>query len=452
MAFPFKRGDTWFIGFINEHGKQQKLATSARGKMEAQRLADEMELKCERIRLGLEKAVRPDVPYREGVRLYLESLAPTFASKQMLEGLFRLRVLPHLGHLLCRAITPADVKRALGATKLGALAAEDMRPTRKASGEKLREQQARILARLRPNAEVSPQTREHIRVAIQASFTFLIEAEKLVEGENPAAVVGKQDVPRKAPKYLAIEDIPKLLAAVPDSRRFNFVWNVGTASRKGEAFGLRREDIHLDRGMAFIERSHDRDTTKGGRGRAVPIPEWLLPLLRAHLASHTSPWVFPDANGQQQKKAVKLHLITKSALRRAGLVSGYVARCVTRGKRKACGFEEERAEPGSLTCPGCHRKLLVKGTPIAFNFKDLRSTFATWAYAQTRDIRYVQRVLGHQDVRVTEERYSHVLDEHFLERANQVRLLPALGSQMGVGEGNAVPQGALLGNPELGKV
>lgn len=453
MAWVRKRGRKWYLHWLDDAGEPQSKVSGARGKMEAQNLADDLERKCERVRLGLDKPTRPDIAYRAGVALYLASLGAEYVTKKNLEGLFRLRILPHLGGIMCRAVTPADVKRALSATTLGNVSPEDMRPHRKAhwTAADYAAAQTRALTRLRPNGSKSPQTREHVRVAIQGSFTFLIEHEKAVEGDNPAAIIGKVDIPKKKSKHLELAEIPRLMNAVPESRRFNFIWNVGTASRKGEAFGLRREDVHVERNMAYIERSHDRDTTKGGKGRPVPIPDWLVPLLRAHLASHSSPWVFPDAKGQRQKKSVKMHLIMKTALRRAGLVSGYVARCVTKGRRKKCGFQEERAEPGSPICPGCGRKLLVKGTPIAFNFKDLRSTFGTWAYAQTRDIRYVQQVLGHSDVRTTEERYAHVLDEHFLARANQVQLLPALGSLLAVEKGKAVPQGALLGNQETGK-
>ncbi len=90
------------------------------------------------------------------------------------------------------------------------------------------------------------------------------------------------------------------------------------------------------------------------------------------------------------------------------------------------------------------------GIPIRITFHNLRSTFATWAYAQTRDIRFVQQVLGHSDTRVT-DRYAAVVVDHMRVLQNRVQLNPYSlpseasnpGTPVGQAESNGVHSGAL---------
>jgi hypothetical protein len=57
---------------------------------------------------------------------------------------------------------------------------------------------------------------------------------------------------------------------------------------------------------------------------------------------------------------------------------------------------------------------------VKFTFKDMRSTHATLAYEATGDIRYVQRVLGHSDPRLTERVYAGLRVERMLEQADRL--------------------------------
>jgi integrase len=53
-----------------------------------------------------------------------------------------------------------------------------------------------------------------------------------------------------------------------------------------------------------------------------------------------------------------------------------------------------------------------------FRFHDLRHTFATYALLLSKDLRSVQELLGHSDVRTT-QRYTHVLDRQKSEVINK---------------------------------
>jgi integrase len=53
-----------------------------------------------------------------------------------------------------------------------------------------------------------------------------------------------------------------------------------------------------------------------------------------------------------------------------------------------------------------------------FRFHDLRHTFATNFLRKTRDLRALQEILGHSDIKMT-EKYTHVVKEHLKERMDQ---------------------------------
>ena len=392
MAYVYRRGKAWSLGYRDERGLVVQKASAARTKTEAQRLADELEARCERVRLGLEVSLKPDIPFREAVAQYLASLPVEYRSKPHLESRLRTRVVPHLGAVLTRQMTPADVQRMLSA-----------------------------------NADASSQTREHLRVAVQGCYTWLVDSAGLAT-ENPAARVAKVRIAKRTPRFFRMEDVPRLLAAVPEDYRAAFTVAVGIGARKGEVFGLQWGDVDLERRLVTLARSWDHDTTKGGRTRTLPLPEWLVPVLREHSRTARSRWVFPGPDGAMRPPGTKVHLVMRTALKAAGMVEGFDHRCVTRGKRAGCGHQERRADSVRVPCPKCGKPLWPVAVPLPLSFKDLRSTFGTWAYAHTGDIRFVQAMLGHQDVRVTEERYSHVLDAHLHAQVNLVRLGPGLVS------------------------
>src|SRR5512135_2118505 len=55
MASVYERGDKWYVRYKDARGKWRSVASTARTKTEAKRLAGELERKCERQRMGLEE-------------------------------------------------------------------------------------------------------------------------------------------------------------------------------------------------------------------------------------------------------------------------------------------------------------------------------------------------------------------------------------------------------------
>ena len=106
--------------------------------------------------------------------------------------------------------------------------------------------------------------------------------------------------------------------------------------RKGELFALQKADVDFTAGLIMVSRSHDRDIPKGGRVEAVPINSELNTYLRKAIAASPSELVFPDEEGKMLPKHTALEHVLRRAMRRAGIVTGYVHKC----RRQGCGHHE----------------------------------------------------------------------------------------------------------------
>ena len=82
--------------------------------------------------------------------------------------------------------------------------------------------------------------------------------------------------------------------------------------------------MDFEAGLILVSRSHDRDIPKGGRVEAVPINSELTAYLKKAIAASPSALVFPDENGKMLPKHTAMEEVLRRAMRRAGIVTGYV--------------------------------------------------------------------------------------------------------------------------------
>jgi len=133
---------------------------------------------------------------------------------------------------------------------------------------------------------------------------------------------------------------------------------IHTGCRRGEVLSLRWKDID------FKERRMLLETTKNNERRVVPMNDTLYGVLKALPVHLGSELVFPEVEGRQ------LSLAFHRACKRAGLKD--------------------------------------------FRFHDLRHSFASYLTMGGENLRTVQTLLGHKDLRMT-MRYSHLSPEHLRE-------------------------------------
>lgn len=126
--------------------------------------------------------------------------------------------------------------------------------------------------------------------------------------------------------------------------------------RKGEAFGLRWEDVDLEKERLFIQRSYN-GPTKNGKSRFVPISYPLKQVLLDELEDKTDNYLETNVISKQFDPNHKI--------------------------RKACRMAQ---------CP----EITIHG---------FRHTFATLALDSGRSVKQVSEVLGHTSVSITMDVY-----------------------------------------------
>jgi integrase/recombinase XerD len=206
-------------------------------------------------------------------------------------------------------------------------------------------------------------------VALKMFYRFLRLEERTEE--STVELLGSPALWERIPQVLSPEAVSKLLAAPQPAERFYLRDRAlletlyATGSRASEVVGLRLADLHLD--AAFC-----KCLGKGSKQRLVPLGRPAVNALRAYLdglrprlvaSAPEAPWVFVSRGGRALTREM-LWVLVKKYVRRAGL--------------------NAKASPHTL-----------------------RHSFATHLLAGGADLRTVQELLGHANIRTTQQ-YTHV--------------------------------------------
>lgn len=261
------------------------------------------------------------------------------------------RLLPHIGRLRLRALTPEHVQHALGQLLEGGLAPRTVRQVHMVLRRALKQA---VLWRILPS--------------------------------NPSDAVRPPRADRKEIRSLSEGDVRHLLEVAAGTRHHAiWVFLVTTGVRLGEALGLKWSDIEFAESRAHIRRALQRQRGAGivfvepktaKSRRTVPIPPETLAILLNHRHAQeadrreaAAQWVehdlvFPSPIGRPIDMSF-LSLIFHRALKQAGLPR--------------------------------HR------------IHDLRHTAATHLLTRHVHPKIVQDLLGHSTIAITLDTYSHVL-------------------------------------------
>ena len=176
--------------------------------------------------------------------------------------------------------------------------------------------------------------------------------------------VEKYYVPRprkekKLPEVLSEEEITRILKQITNLKHKCIIYLIYSSGlRLSEAVHLKIEDILSDRKQIFIR------SAKGKKDRYVILSDIILNLLREYYHKYKpKEWLFEGQNGGQYSKR-SIQNIFKKALQKSRI------------KKHA-------------------------------TIHTLRHSFATHLLEHGTDIRYVQHLLGHKNVKTT-ERYTHI--------------------------------------------
>lgn len=261
------------------------------------------------------------------------------------------RLLPDLGRVRLRALTPEHIQHALGSLIHDGLAARTVR-----------------------------QVHMVLRSSLKQAVLWRVIA------SNPSDAVKPPRPLRKEMRTLSEGDVQRLLAVTAGTRHHSlWVFLVTTGVRLGEALALRWADIDFVEGGATIQRALQRHRgaglafvePKSSRGRRiVPLPPETLSVLAAHRYEL-------DRERQRAGEKWQEHdLVFPSPVGRARDMS-YLSFTFHRGLQRA-------------------------GLP-RLRIHDLRHTAATHLMTNHVHPKVVQELLGHSTIAITLDTYSHVM-------------------------------------------
>jgi integrase len=227
-----------------------------------------------------------------------------------------------------------------------------------------------------------------------------------------------------------------LLPAVPARYRALVGLGGGAGLRWGEAIGLRWDVIDLEAAEVHIVRTATEvaghvevkafPKSRAGR-RAVPLPPFLVELLRAHreqVRPDALGTVFTNTAGGPLRRGLFRTRIWRPALVRAGLLGKVVAKDEYRfvAVWSDAGGLELRVE---FTTEREAVEHVARHAGAGLRFHDLRHSYATWLAEDGVPINYAQQVIGHEKASTLLDIYTHTTKNR--ARANR-RILEAFAS------------------------
>lgn len=277
-------------------------------------------------------------------------------------GTLRLHIVPSLGRLPLRRVTPAHVRRLLSEKLAGGMSVRSVQ----------------------------------IVHAILRAMLAEAMRDELVERNVAAIVKGPSREPSEV-KPWTVEEVSAFLRAAEGDRLYAlFALGVAVGMRRGELLGLRWIDVDFDRSIVHVRQAIQRvygeglivGPPKSPRSRRdVPVPAYAMRALKEHRSRQA-----------EEQLALGEYWVD------SGLVfTTPVGTAI---------------EPRNLT-----RVLdeLVKAAGVRrVRFHDLRHTCASMLLAQGVPARVVMDVLGHSQFSITMDLYSHVMPSALREAADAI--------------------------------
>jgi integrase len=272
-----------------------------------------------------------------------------------------LHLIPHLGHIRLSRLTPSDVEKALH----NALTAGQ-----------------------------SPRSVIQHRAVLRSALTQAVRDG--LAGRNAAALAQPPHVPEQEHDAITPNRARAVLGTVRGDRlEALYMLLLAVGLRAGEALGLRWDDVDLDAGTIAVRRTLQRidgewcfqePKTKRSR-RAIPIPACAMQALREHCV-------------RQTEERLKIGVAWQ------GEAWG------------ALVFTNEKGGPLHISTAHHHfQELLVQAGLPRMRLHDLRHGAASLMAALGVPPRVAMEFLGHSQITITMDVYTHITSEHQREAA-----------------------------------
>jgi integrase len=259
---------------------------------------------------------------------------------------------------------------------------------------KLQPEQVQAMMNAQLEEGLSPNTVLRIRATLRRALNQAVKWGLI--SRNPATLVDPPRAEKFRVQPISPQEAGAILKAVADHRLSAlFTLALATGLRQGEVLGLRWEDIDFDRAVLTVnfalqrlngERVLVEPKSKESR-RSIPMPDIVVRTLRAH------------RHAQEQDR-----IAAGDAWRATGLVF-----CTTTGGPLA-----------ATNVTNTFHRLLERASLKRRRFHDLRHGCASLLLVQGVSMRVVMETLGHSEIGLTMNTYSHVLPQLQREAADMM--------------------------------
>ncbi|BCD08908.1 TPA: tyrosine-type recombinase/integrase [Bacillus cereus] len=224
---------------------------------------------------------------------------------------------------------------------------------------------------------------------IQKVHTLINDSLKKAErwgliARNPAALVDRPKAVKKEITVWNVEEVRQFLKYAKKSGRYYiaFLLALTTGMRQGEILGLRWKDVDFENSCVRITQTLSSDgkdllpytKTKSG-SRTIDLPEETVTALKKH-------WLFIRGEREKNRSYKNLDLVVCTEF----------------------GTPTHKSNIRRV-----FRSIIKKADIPKIRFHDMRHTHATLLLLQGVNPKIVSERLGHADVRITLDTYSHLL-------------------------------------------
>ena len=214
---------------------------------------------------------------------------------------------------------------------------------------------------------------------------------------NPAGLVDPPKVPQRKFRPLSPEEARRLLEAA-EGDRFHalYVLAITCGLRQGELLGLTWENVDLDRGTLQVRYQLQWVKKEAEKSGNREKPSWVLTEPKSAKSRRTV--MLPQVAIKALKKHRVQQIAEKLEMGEVWQDLGFVFTTPIGTPQDASGFRKRSFQP-----------LLERAGVPKIRFHDLRHTHASLLLAQGVHPKVVQEQLGHSQISLTLDTYSHLL-------------------------------------------